>query len=121
MTIANSTRKLIAITLCSMALGFSTLAVAELGPVISQAYEVRLSDFRAPGTAGGTATFKQCAECEAQTLRVAGDARYQVNGKTVRFEAFRKAVASVNDRGNTLVVVMHHLESDTIVSINVSQ
>ena len=120
MTIAKSTGKSIAIMLCSMVLGFSMSAVAELGPVISQAYEVNLGNFRAPGTAGGTATFKQCSECEAQTVRVAGDARYQVNGKTVRYEDFRKAIASVSDRKQALVVVLHHLESDTIISINVS-
>ena len=113
-------RKSIAITLFGIALGFSTHAVAGLGQIVSQAYEVAISDFRTPGTAGGTAAFKACAECDTQTVRVSADARYVVNGKTVRFADFRKAVAAAGNSDNAMVVVLHHLESDTIISISVS-
>lgn len=113
-------RKSIAITLFSIALGFSTHAVAGLGPIVEQAYEVAISDFRAPGTAGGTAAFKACEGCDTQTVRVSADARFIVNGKTVRFEEFRKAFAAAGNSDEAMVVVLHHLESDTIVSISVS-
>jgi hypothetical protein len=113
-------RKTIAITLFSLALGFSTHAVASLGGVVEQAYEVAISDFRAPGTAGGTAAFKTCEGCDSRTVRVAADAQFIVNGKTVRFADFRKAVAAAGNSDEALVVVLHHLESDTIVSISVS-
>ncbi len=113
-------RKSIAITLLSFGLAISTHAVAGLGAVVEQAYEVAPSDFRAPGTAGGTAAFRACSECDMQTVRMAADARYVVNGKAVRFDAFRKAVAVAGNSDDALVVVLHHLESDTIVSISVS-
>ena len=113
-------KKSIAITLFSIALGFSTQAVAALGDIVEQAYEVAVSDFRAPGTAGGTAAFKACAECDTRTLRMSADARYVVDGKTVRFDAFRKALASAAGNEDAMIVVLHHLESDTIVSISVS-
>ena len=113
-------RKTIAITLLSFGLALSTQAVAGLGPVVEQAYEVAMSDFRAPGTVGGTAAFKTCESCDSRAVRVSADARFIVNGKTVRFEEFRKAVAAAGNNDDAMVVVLHHLESDTIVSISVS-
>jgi len=95
------------------------LAMTAQAQVISQAYEVVLSDFRAPATANGGAAFKQCAECDRQVIRVTAGTRYAINGKTVRLEDFRKAVLLANDRDEKWVTVLHHLESDTIESIDV--
>lgn len=120
MTIARFTGKSIAIALCGMALAVSLQAAAGLGPVVSQAYEVALSDFRAPGTASGTVAFSECAECDSRTIRVSGDTRYLINGKAVGFDAFRKSIAAVNDRDRVLVIVLHHLETDTVESISVT-
>jgi hypothetical protein len=111
---------MIAIAVCSMALTLSVQAVAGLGPVVSQAYEVFLSDFRPPGAEGGTVAFKQCEDCEMQTVSVSSNTRYNVNGKSVRLAEFRKAIAAVRDRDAVAITVLHHLESDTIVSISVS-
>lgn len=120
MKIAESIRKSIAVTLCGLALLLAAPAMATLGPVVSQAYEVALSDFRAPGTANGTVSFKECDECDSRTIRVTGNTRYAINGKSVRFEEFRKAVAAAHNRDKVAVTVLHHLESDTVEFINVS-
>ena len=120
MIIAKSTRKMIAIAVCSMALTISAQAVAGLGPVVSQAYEVFLADFRPPGAAGGTVAFRECKDCEMRTIGVSSNTRYNVNGKSVRLAEFRKAIAAVRDREAVALTVLHHLESDTIVSISVS-
>jgi len=112
-------KKLIAITLLSFGLMFSAHAGATgLGPVISQAYEVSLRDFRAPVTPNSAASFKKCDDCERISVRVTSGTRYQINGKAVRLEDFRKKISQAGNRGG--VTVLHHLESDTIEMINVS-
>jgi hypothetical protein len=114
-------KKTIAITLFSIGLTFATQAVAtNLGPVISQAYEVALSNFRAPATTNGGIAFRECDDCERMNVRVTSGTRYTISGRTVRLEDFRKAIANVPNRGGVAVTVVHHLESDTIELINVS-
>ncbi len=108
-------KTLLAVTL--ICLGLS--AVAE-DRIISLAYEVALSDFSAPVTAHGGASFKPCGKCDRIIVRVTPATRYSINNKTVRLEDFRKAVGQVLDRDDHLVIVLHHLESDTIKSLNVS-
>jgi len=98
-------------------LGISYLAA---GQVISQAYEVALRDFRAPATENGSAAFKECDACERQLVRVTANTRYTLNGKAVRLDDFRKAVMRAIDRDTIPVIVLHHLESNTITSIAVS-
>jgi hypothetical protein len=90
------------------------------GQVISQAYEVSLDKFRAPATANGGVAFQECDECDRMNVRVTSGTRYTINGKAVRLEDFKKAVAQVRDRDEVTLTVLHHLESDTIEMIAVS-
>lgn len=108
-------KTLLAVTLICLGL----TAAAE-DRIITLAYEITLSDFNAPVTANGGVTFKECADCEQIRTRVTPATRYAINNKTVRLEDFRKAVGQVRDRDDHLVIVLHHLESDTIKSLNVS-
>ena len=85
--------------------------------IVSQAYEVALSDFRAPANENGTAAFRTCETCDHQVIRVTANTQYKVDGKTVRLEDFRKAIRRAGDGD---VIVLHHLESNTIKSIAVS-
>jgi len=105
------------ITILLLSFGFA--ASAE-NTVISMAYEIYLSNFRAPVTANGGVTFKECEQCEQRSVRVTPDTRYAINGKAVRLEDFRKAVSQADDRDETVVIVLHHLESNTVESLNVS-
>ncbi len=108
-------KTLLAVTL--ICLGLSAAAEDR---IISLAYEINLSDFHAPTTANSSISFKECAECEQIRTRVTPNTRYAINGKTVRLEDFRQAVTQAHDRDEKLVVVLHHLESDTIKSLDVS-
>ena len=108
-------KSIIAIALVS--LGLSLAANAD---VVSQAYEVALSDFRAPASANGAATFKACNRCDQKLVRVTESTRYTLNGKTVRLIDFRKAISQARNRSNVPVIVLHHLETNTIESIAVS-
>lgn len=90
-----------------------------LGPVVSQAYEISLSNFQAPATANGGVTFQECETCDRQTVRTTEDTRYSVNGESVRLADFRRAISQVSARDDVSLTVLHHLESDTIVMIDV--
>jgi hypothetical protein len=52
-------------------------------------------------------------------VRVSAGTRYAINGKTVRLADFRRAVSQASDRDDKTVTVLHHLESNTIESIDV--
>lgn len=100
-------------------LGLGANAMA-LGPVVSQAYEIRLSEFLAPATENGATAFKRCSNCERMRIRVTGDTTYSVDGNAVRLDQLREALIAITDRDSVAVTVLHHLESDTVVSISVS-
>ena len=95
------------------------LSAAAYGQVVSQAYEVMLSEFRAPTTANSGIAFKECDDCEQKRIRVTAATSYAINGKRVRLEDFRKAVNQARDRDEKSVTVLHHLESNTVESLDV--
>ena len=105
-------RKLLALVL----LGLSLSAAADF-TTITAAYEVAVSDLRMPRNEGGTLTFKQCSDCELQTLRVSGKTRYVLNDRDVELTEFKERLAGARNEAAT---VMHHLESNTITAIIVS-
>jgi len=107
-------------TLIALTLICFGLSAAAEDRIISVAYEVALSDFIAPVTAHGGASFKPCGECDRIIVRVTPATRYSINNKTVRLEDFRKAVRQADERDTKGLVVLHHLESDTIKSISAS-
>ncbi len=108
-------RFLVAVTLLSLG-----LSVAAAGEIVSLAYEVPLSEFRAPATANGGASFRECSECEHHLVRVTAATHYASNGKSVRLADFKVALMHATDRDEKTITVLHHLESDTIESITVS-
>ncbi len=107
-------RKLLALVL----LGLSLAAAADFR-TITEAYEVNLSDLRLPGSENGTLTFKQCSDCEAQTLRVTSKTRYLINDRDFALAEFKEQLKGVRNRKDQNVAVLHHLESNTIKAIKV--
>lgn len=99
-------------------IGFALPAAADF-TVVTEAYEVALSDLRLPGTTNGTLTFRECGECDYRTIRVTAGTRYEANDETLTLEAFRKAVADLPNPSDITVTVQHHLESDTITGLQV--
>ncbi len=102
-------RKLLAIVL----LGLSISAAAQF-VTITEAYEVAVSDLRMPRHTGGTLTFRQCADCEAQTLLVNSRTRYVLNDRDLELVEFKERIAGAR---NATATVMHHLESNTITAV----
>ena len=106
---------------------FLSVAVITIGlvasaqaQVVSQAYEIMLNELRTPSSASGTVAFKECDECEQKLVRVTANTRYSINGKVVRYADFSRAVAAASNRDEVPVIVLHHLESNTVESIDVS-
>ena len=108
-------KKLLTITL--ICIGFATAA---MGEIVSQAYELNLEQFVAPTTSNSGISFRECDDCEYLRMRVTERTSYSVNGKNVRLEDFRRAVSQIRDRENAFVTVLRHLESNTVVSISVT-
>ena len=100
-------------------LSISVSSVAD-DKIIAQAYELYLNNFRVPATTNGSAAFKECGDCDRMLVRVTANTRYVINGKAVRLEDFRKTLMALNDRDEVPVIVLHHLESDTVQSVTVS-
>jgi len=108
-------RKLLALVL----LGLSLSAAADF-TTITAAYEVAVRDLRLPGSSTGTLTFRECADCEAQTLRVNGKTRYVLNDRDIELAKFKKQLGRVSNRKDETATVLHHLESNTITAVMVN-
>jgi hypothetical protein len=109
----------IKLVLTALILSLALPAAAEF-KTISRAYEVSLMDFRAPTGVNSGLAFKGCAECDTISVRVTPETRYQVNGKALPLDEFRQAAARINNREAVMIIVLHHLESDTIVSVSLT-
>ena len=99
-------------------LGLSLSAAADFR-TITEAYEVDLSDLRLPGSEYGTVTFKQCADCDAQTVRVTVQTRYLINDRDFALVEFKEQLKRLGNGKDPSVAVLHHLESNTIKAIKV--
>lgn len=104
----------------TIALLVLSLPVAAEFTTVSLAYEIALSDFRVPATPSSGVQFRECEECDHKILRVTPHTRYVVNGQSVDLKEFRKRVFDVRDRAAATVIVLHHLESDTVESVSIS-
>ncbi len=96
-----------------------SLPVAAEFVTVSRAYEIALSDFRVPATPSSGVQFKECAECDIVIIRVTPNTQYRVSGKLVTLKEFRKSVFQIRDRAAETIIVLHHLESDTVESVSV--
>ena len=99
-------------------LGLSLSAAADFR-TITEAYEVELSDLRLPGNENGNLAFRQCSDCETETLRVTVKTRYLINDRDFALAEFKEQLKRVRNRKGQNVAVLHHLESDTIKAIEV--
>jgi len=103
----------------SFILAISLPAVADFNTV-EQAHEVALSDFRMPATGNGKLSFSECNGCVIQSYRVTNRTQYINNDKSMDLTEFRKLLTKARNRDKIMVVVLRHLESDTITSVSVS-
>ncbi len=86
---------------------------------VSLAYEVAVKDMTLPSYSAGTISFKECDECERRTIRVTSDTRYVLNKVDVTLADFRIAVNSIANKKMNIATVIHHLEADVVIEVNV--
>jgi hypothetical protein len=108
----------IKIIIAALVLTFA-LPVAAQMRLITQGYECALSDVRLPQSNGGTIAYKPCANCDYRTNRVAPDVVWELNGKSMRLEDFRKRLSNVNDRSEHTITVRRHLEQNRIIKVSI--
>lgn len=88
---------------------------------ITRAHEVAVSNLRLPGTPAGTIAFKEdCSTCEWHTVRVTPATQYILNGELLSLNKFDDAIKSIPEKDTAISTVMHHLESDTVVEVNLA-
>ena len=100
-------------------LAISVTATADF-QTVERAYEVPMNRFRMPGTTVGALAFKQCEECDIRVLRVTARTQYVFNSESLELPDFRKAFSRINDRAGRTMIVLHHLESDTVSKVTVT-
>jgi len=86
---------------------------------VSLAHEVNVSSLTIPTSKNSPVRFNECDDCEFFTVRLTPNTRYTLNGRTVQFEKFRKAIESAKAAEHAGVILLHHLESGTAVSVAV--
>jgi hypothetical protein len=96
------------------------LPVAADFKTVSLAHEVSLSNFRVPISTNSVVSFKNCDNCEPQTARATPQTQYILNGQPVPLKEFREMVFQVKDRAHTAVIVLQHLETNSVISVSVN-
>ena len=105
--------------IAAIILGIALPAAADF-KTVAEAHEVSLANLRIPQSESGTVAFKTCEECSYQTKRVNEDTQWVLNGNRLPLEKFRRGVLSITDREATSVTVLHHLEKDRVVMVEVT-
>lgn len=103
-------------------IGAGSIAAADF-KTVSRAYEVPFETLRVPTSTNGTIQFRSCKECEDIVLRATVNTRYVFNGEDLSLADFRRTMYRIRNeamRSYTAVTVLHHLETDTLVSVKVT-
>ena len=86
---------------------------------VTLAYEVAVKDMTLPSYSTGTISFKDCDDCERQTIPVTADTRYVLNKVDVTLADFKLAVSGIANKDTNIATVVHHLEADTVIEVHV--
>jgi len=103
----------------SLLLIISMTASAEF-VTVERAYEVPLNRFRMAGTSVGALAIKSCDDCDIRVIRVTPSTEYVFRKERMTLPEFRKALVGVNRRSAKWVIVLHHLESDTVSRVTLN-
>ncbi len=103
-------------SLITAILMFLTLPVLADFDTASRAYEVGASYVTVPTSDNSDISCSECEDCDRVTARLTPQTHYTLNGQNVRFAEFREAILQAKQTEQSGVVILHHLESDTVVS-----
>ena len=96
-----------------------TLAIPTMADFVttSRAYEVALADLVVPPSLHSRLMFRQCADCDSESIRLTPQTRFIVNGRDVLFDKFRLFARQATTADVVTVTILHELESDTVESV----
>jgi hypothetical protein len=95
----------------------TTLAGADL-KLITQSDEVVFGDVRLPQKEGASISYRPCAGCDYVSRRIATDALWQINDKSMTLIMFLDRTAHLNNRDQHSVTVTRHIDSDRITLVS---
>jgi len=110
----NIRRLFLALLVCA------SLPAAAQFRTVERGIEVALSNLQVPANTSGSLIFKECSNCESTFIPMTNNTLFIVNGKSVGLKKFRKDVFRIRDRERVTVIVMHHLESNTVTAVSVT-
>ena len=100
-------------------MAFTAPALADF-VAASRAYELEPDLVTVPVTASSSMLFRNCDGCEATSGQLNAQTRFSVDGETVDFEEFCDAIRLAKQSEHSGIFLLHHLESNAIVSVSVS-
>ena len=84
-------------------------------------FDCRRSTRRHPRESKGqsydTTTEVNGSDCDPNTGRVTANTEYRINDQSVTLKEFKDRIFTVRNRSDEVVIVLHHLESDTVEKI----
>ena len=86
----------------------------------TRAYEVGLAGLSVPPSQHSRLMFRQCPDCDSESIRLTPQTRFIVNGRSVSLDRFRHATKQAITAAVVSVTVLHHLKSDTIESVSLN-
>lgn len=92
--------------------------------LVEDAVETSPSNIIVPATINGWVTFKPCAgECEAEykRARLTGETKFVVNGKAVKFDAFRRDHFALRHSDDSYALVNYEPETNAVIRIEISR
>ena len=90
--------KTLKLTITVLMLTFSSIAMSQSGPQVT-IYEVLLNNFGMAESASGSVGFKECDDCDYQLLRLTQRSTFMIDGRYMRFDDFREAIARFEANG----------------------
>jgi len=100
-------------------MALTTGALADIVRV-SRAYELEPKLVNVPMSPSSSMLFSNCDGCETTSGQLNAQTRFSVDGKTVDFDKFCDAIRLAKRSEGSGILVLHHLESNAIVSVSVS-
>lgn len=85
-----------------------------------RAYEVALAGLTVPPSQHSRLMFRQCPDCDSESIRLTPQTRFLVNGRSVSIDRFRHATQQAITAAVVSVTVLHNLQSDTIASVSLT-
>lgn len=107
------------VLIAAIILGLALPAAADF-KTVAEAHEVSLRDLLVPQSESGTVSFKTCDGCPYQVKRVGEGTQWVLNGTTLPLAKFRRGLLSIRDRDAAAVTVLHHLEKDRVIRVEVT-